>query len=244
MNICIIPAKYGSSRLPKKNFLEFHGGLNLTEILILKLKKLDFKKIIVSCENDSKLKELSRFCHNQNIENVNFHLREDYLSRDPSTIVDVINAIMEDRRLIPSSDKIKKLIVCLPTAPLVTEYDIKSVLKLLDDYCDHRVLSISQSSKPPFNAWTFEDNQKILKLTFPDSKFSTTQSTRCPQTYMSNGAVSGWNLSKNKSLNRTSVVGFEMPEHQAFDVDTRLEFEIAQFVFKKYFKWENFINDQ
>ena len=61
---------------------------------------------------------------------------------------------------------------------------------------------------------------------------------------MSNGAISGWNLSENKSLIRSSVIGYEMPAEQAVDIDTVLDFEIAQYIFSKYFPFDEISYDE
>lgn len=235
MKVCIIPAKFGSSRLPSKNFIEFHNGLNLTEILLMKLKKVPLDRIIVSCENKNKLEDLSCFCRLKQIQNVILHLRDQHLSKDPATIIDVVNSIIEDPEYFAPSEQIDKLIICLPTSPMIKVADITSVIDILERCKDQRILSISKNSKPPYNAWKYSENDPELTLVFPESKFATTQSTRCPETYMSNGAISGWNLSENKSLTRSSVIGYEMPAAQALDIDTVLDFEIAQFIFAKYF---------
>jgi len=244
MKVCIIPAKFGSSRLPSKNFIEFHNGLNLTEILLMKLKKVKLDWIIVSCENQGKLEDLSCFCRLKHIQNVSFHLRDQYLSKDPSTIIDVVNSIIANPDFVAPNEQINKLIVCLPTSPMVKADDITSVLESLERYNYQRVLSISKNSKPPYNAWKYSETGQTLTLAFPESIFATTQSTRCPQTYMSNGAISGWNLSENKSLIRSSVIGYEMPAEQAVDIDTVLDFEIAQYIFSKYFPFDEISYDE
>lgn len=238
MRICIIPAKFGSSRLPEKNFSKFAYGLNLTEILLLKLKNIDFDTIIISSENKDIEKDLIKFCDKYLISNVKFHLRDQKLAKDPATIIDVLEAIISNIEMITDVAELKSLIVCLPTSPMVKPNDIKCVLEMIERYPDDRILSVSQSAKPPFNSWSFDDDGLRLHLTFPNSKFNTMQSTRCPQTYLSNGAVSGWNMVDKKDLKRTSTVGYEMPELQAIDIDTLLDFEIAQHLFKQYFDWD------
>ena len=122
--------------------------------------------------------------------------------------------------------------------------DITSVIETLERCKDQRILSISKNSKPPYNAWKYSGNDQELTLAFHESKFATTQSTRCPETYMSNGAISGWNLVKNKSLARSSVIGYEMPAAQAVDIDTVLDFEIAQYIFAKYFSFDEISFDE
>jgi CMP-N-acetylneuraminic acid synthetase len=243
MDVCVIPAKFGSSRLPEKNFIKFFHELNLTEILLLKLKLIQLDAIIVSSENITALENLRFFCKSQSISNVKFHLREDYLAKDPSTITDVVEAAISCQEFAWNSNCIERLIVCLPTSPMTKTVDIENVLKLVSEHPKHRILSVSESSKPPFNAWSFEPDGKSLSLTFPSSKYSTTQSTRCPNTFLSNGAISGWNLKNDSTLTRKVTIGYKMTAIQAFDIDTTLDFELSQYVFGKYFDWSSIKNE-
>ena len=73
-----------------------------------------------------------------------------------------------------------------------------------------------------------------MENTFRDSHYAKTQSTRCPDTYMSNGCFSIWKIDDRNSLIEETTVGIAMPALAAVDIDTELEFLVAQFLYKKY----------
>ena len=233
-HICIIPAKSGSTRLPNKNFLPFYGNDNLTEIAINFAKKLGFNKIYVSTEDEGKFDELQRFLKAKSINDVKVDIRHPELATDPATIKDVVVDILS--RYYPIADGIwvKTVTVILPTSPINDVSCLKQGLQLAKDNRDKRILSVVKNSKPPFNSWSFlSDDDALMENTFSKSEFARTQSTRCPDTYISNGCFTIWNIDKNNSITENGTLGIEMPPICSVDIDDELEFEIAQFLFDK-----------
>ena len=52
MNICVIPARGGSKRIPKKNIKEFNGKPIIAYSIEAALKSNCFDKLIVSTDDD------------------------------------------------------------------------------------------------------------------------------------------------------------------------------------------------
>ena len=235
LGICVIPAKAGSSRLPYKNFRQFYGEYNLTELAILFAVKVGFDEIYVSSEDEGKILSIDQFLKSKGLKNVVADLRPSELAHDPATVKDVVIDILEKYNPVNSITRADTVTVILPTSPLNDVDCVKRGLLLSRDNPKSRILSVSKNSKPPFNSWSFlANNSLIMENTFRDSHYAKTQSTRCPDTYMSNGCFSIWKIDDRNSLIEETTVGIAMPALAAVDIDTELEFLVAQFLYKKF----------
>lgn len=233
MKIIVIPAKFGSTRLPEKNFIPFYEGLNLTELAIIKAVKTSASLVIVSTESLIKLEELSIFCKHRKLQGVSLHLRNRKLASDPATIVDVVNDALDAIIKGPFVEDID-VAVMLPTTPLTTTLNIEEAFNLLAANPCSRVLSVSKNAKPPFNSWSVKaETESKLEATFPNSPYRSVQSTRCPVTYMSNGAVSAWRMTGGTINTNCENIALFMEQRQSIDIDDIFEFELAQLLFEK-----------
>ena len=83
MNICMIPARKGSERLAKKNYLKI-GDLTVLEIALQKaIKSKAFDRVVVNSD-DPNLEEIS------NKHGVNFYLRSSDLASSYATSDQVV----------------------------------------------------------------------------------------------------------------------------------------------------------
>lgn len=239
MNIGIVPAKSGSSRLPKKNFIKFWGGWNLTEIAVYRLLGSGCSYVMVSCEDWACIEELK--CEFANHPEVLIHKRPDYLSKDPATIGDVVVDLFERYAENFFSREESVLVLSLPTSPFVSHSDIIDVLEIYKQFASAvHIMSVSQFETPPFNAWS--NSQKSsesyfpIEHTFPSNAFKSQQSTRCPITYRSNGGVVvtslDYFLEPSLSFKR---VGYELCNEKSIDIDTEFEFDMARIFAERKF---------
>jgi len=158
-------------------------------------------------------------------------VRPDVLSRDPSTIVDVMLHALESY----SNDGIvfERITVLLPTAPFVTVADIQKAHEIYNKSDADALLSVTSTEFPPYNAWLIEDTGGQNKLTpcFPESPYKHTKSTECPTTYRSNGAiliVDTKKLYENKGYQGLKIIPYVMPAEHSLDVDTNHEYMLAK----------------
>ena len=159
--------------------------------------------------------------------------RPSHLAKDPSTIVDVVRHGLE---FSPDSSYIA---VILPTSPFNSVDYIRDAIDLFKTNSCSRLLSVSKTSKPPYNAWildsTHQSDVNYLVHAFPHSEYRTTKSTECPVSYMSNGCISIYSTSGLlSSIDYTkNVLAYTMPEICSIDIDHEFEFQLAQNSFSK-----------
>jgi len=225
MDLIVIPAKFNSSRLPNKNFLPFYGGLSLLQISVLRSVEAGIGRVVVSTEN-SRL--ASQQISDIGCELVDIIARPEHLSRDPSTILDVLKHSIEWE-----NESYESVISVLPTSPFNTAEHIRKAFLLYKDKAADKLISVSESSKPPYNAWFLED--ELLSAVFQDSRYQAAQSTRCPTTYHSNGCVGVYNVGSLMShIQSKRSVGYKMKMSCSVDIDHLFEFQLAQSVFHNF----------
>lgn len=230
----VIPAKYNSSRTPKKNFRVFYNNLSLLQISIIRSVAADCGPVIVSTENTKAVSQQVSQLPLQIQSRVSIYQRPEDLARDPATILDVVANYLHN--LI--RDKIPDVIsVVLPTSPFNSVAAIVAAWEQFRSSGSPKLISVSPAAKPPYNAWVKDSssNSGELKHAFPESSFKLTQSTACPQTFMSNGCISIYSvitLTGNRNFHSTS--GYEMPPIASIDIDFEYEFEVARALFPSW----------
>ena len=162
------------------------------------------------------------------------HIRERpaLLARDPSTIIDVLVDVLNSFPNYNNQD----IVTCvLPTSPFSSIKYIQNIENLAIKSDLDRIISVSLSSKPPYNAWSSEKSIDVnglisLTHTFSGSPYKNTKSTECPPTYYSNGCVSTFSIQSllNKPPSDFLVGGFIMNNLASIDIDHEYEFKLAQ----------------
>ena len=131
MNICVIPARAGSRRIPRKNIKEFNGKPIIAYSIEAALKSNCFSQVIVSTDDD----EISEVAKKYGAQIPFF--RPDELSNDYATTIPVIkHAIewMEDNKT-----PIENVCCLYATAPFILPQTISQAYQQLNnsnvDYC-------------------------------------------------------------------------------------------------------------
>jgi len=153
-NICIIPARGGSKRIPRKNIKEFLGKPIIEYSIQAALKSNLFDMVLVSTDDE----EIANVSKNIGAE-VPF-LRSNENSNDFATTIDVLKEVVNK---LGASNQIFESICCLyPTAPFV------SSKKLIESFECFR--TNNYDSLLPIMRFNYPI-QRSLKLT-PDGKTS------------------------------------------------------------------------
>jgi len=226
-NICIIPCKAASTRLPQKNILPLAGHPLVAHSIKKAIKSKIFDTVMVSTENNY-FADIAREYGAQ----VPF-LRPEYLSKDPSTIVDVIIHVLN--QYAKNGLIYNNAYVLLPTTPFVKAEDIIEATKTYKNHKAEALLSVTLTNFPPFNAWIVKERRKRKSLVpcFPDSPYSLTKSTECPPTYKSNGGIliaDSDKLLEKGHYKDLKLVPYVMPRERSIDIDTKLDYEFAKFL--------------
>jgi CMP-N,N'-diacetyllegionaminic acid synthase len=227
-SICLIPAKGCSTRLPRKNLLPLNG-VPLVALAIEKARNSElFDIVCVSTEDD----EIANVARGSGAE-VPF-VRPIHLSRDPSTLIDVMLHALDHYSDVGVN--FDKICVILPTSPFVTIDDVTQANKIFDEiHCD-ALMSVCATEFPPYNAWQLDETCMLLPC-FPDSPFKFTKATECPRTYRSNGAILIVNvafLRKERTYRSNALQSYVMPIERSLDIDTSLDYEFAKFLANRH----------
>ena len=140
MNICIIPARGNSKRLPKKNIRLFHGKPMISWSIENAIKSNVFDKVIVSTDN----KEIAKVAKSSGAE-VPF-IRPSYLSEDDVSTYPVIKHAIQ--YLINEGIELKTICCLYATAPFTTKEDLKKAFKVIKE--QNNGIYVFAATKFPF----------------------------------------------------------------------------------------------
>jgi N-acylneuraminate cytidylyltransferase len=156
MNICVIPARGGSKRIPRKNIKEFNGKPIIRYSIDAALKSGCFDQVIVSTD-DAEIAEVAKKCGAQ----VPF-IRPDELSTDYAGTIPVIKHAIE--WMEDNNNPIENVCCLYATAPFVQSKIIyRAYQKLKDskaDYC----FSVTSFAFPIQRAIKINQNSEVSML--------------------------------------------------------------------------------
>ena len=218
--ICIIPARGGSKRIPRKNVIGFNGKPMISWSINAALESGLFEDVIVSTD-DPEIAGISR----EYGASTPF-MRDAALSDDHATTAEVM---IDALHRYPET----KIACCLyPTAPLVTIRDLHKACTLLTERELDCVLSVTEYDFHPLRAFSRSPNGS---LSFNWPEYEVTRSQDLPNLVHDAGM---FYFLKTESLLNTgkivcgSAVGVEIPRHRAVDIDTPEDLEIAKILHK------------
>ncbi|WP_332634568.1 acylneuraminate cytidylyltransferase family protein [Halalkalibacter flavus] len=220
--LCIIPAKGGSTRFPKKN-IALLNGKPLLSYAIDSAKKSEIMTDIYVSTEDTDIKEVAE----QYGVRVPY-LRPNELAKDPAGIVDVCLHMLE--HLDKEGKVYETLIILLPTSPLRTPKDIIDAYELYKKNNAKFLMSVSEYDHTPFAALKKESNN-IIKPYFPE--YVTLQSQRHPNAYRANGAIIIVDIElfkKKKSYYVHPLTAYIMPSERSVDIDQEFDLKFCEFL--------------
>ena len=220
--ICIIPARGGSKRLPKKNIIQFRGKPIIAYSIEAAIQANLFDRIIVSTD------DLSIAQHAEELGAV-IHLRPAELATDTARVVDVCAHILEEEN---KTGRTYDILCCLyATAPLRTSKDIRNTLRLLeDDNCDS-AMAVTNYHFPPHQALKLNKFQNLIPV-WPDMR--DLQSQAVSRYLVDNGstyAVEVAVFKEKKSFLGDHLKGYIMPRIRSVDIDTQEDLDLANIFF-------------
>tara|TARA_R110001592_G_scaffold246740_1_gene508698 strand:- start:11826 stop:12557 length:732 start_codon:yes stop_codon:yes gene_type:complete len=217
--LIVIPARGGSKGVPNKN-IKLLGGKPLIQYTIDAAKQVfEEDKIVVSTDS-VKIRQTVIDCGL----NVPF-LRPKELATDKSGTYEVLlHAIdfMEKRGGVSDT-----LILLQPTSPFRTAKHIKAALALYNENLD-MLVSVKETESNPYYVLKEESKLGFL-INSKKGDFKTRQ--ECPKVWELNGAIYIINiesLKKSQISNFTKVKKFVMDEFSSHDIDTQLDWKIAE----------------
>ncbi len=218
-SLAVIPARSGSKRLPRKNFLQFKGKPMVEWTIKSACEANIFDKIVFSSDD----KQAEKISKNYPIY---FQEREAQLASDKSSLVEVcLDIIQKEADLGNSYD----LIFCLyATSPLRDAKDLKNIFKKFVDKNASAVLAVTKYIHYPHQALQVNSNSSISYY-WPDK--ANIRSEKMPILLAGNGSTYAIKVNelikyKNFVPPIDDVYSYEMPIWKSLDIDTKDDYDM------------------
>jgi len=224
-SLIVIPARGGSKGVPRKN-IKVLGDKPLIQYTIDAAKGVFDDEFICVSTDDFEIKSV--------VEQLGLKvpfLRPNELASDTAGTYEVLlHAISyyESKGYFPDT-----LILLQPTSPFRTSAHIKEALKLYHESIE-MVVSVKETKANPYYILFEEDSNGYLKKT-KEANFTRRQD--CPKVWEYNGAIYIINVKalKEKTISQfTKVCKFEMDETSSHDIDTLLDWKIAEIILQDF----------
>ncbi|MEM3401725.1 MAG: acylneuraminate cytidylyltransferase family protein [Candidatus Hadarchaeales archaeon] len=228
----LILARGGSVRVPHKNIKPL-GGKPLIYYIIQSAKKSRYINRIIVSTDDEKIAEIARKYGAE----VPFY-RPKEIAREDSpefkAIEHALNWLRDNEKYVP--DLVVKL---FPTSPFLKPETIDKAIELmLANPGVDSLRSVRLCSEHPYKMWVIENNR--LKSFVPLSKKPRDAHSLpyqvLPKVYIQNAAIDvikPSNIWRKKSVIGTKILPLVMDEFESVDVNTPLDFVVAEVLLKE-----------
>lgn len=222
----LIPARGGSKRLPRKNIKSLCGKPLIAWTINITKESKYIDSVVVSTD-DLEIKEVAEKFG----ASVPF-LRPESLSNDNASSFDVVKHAIEFLNI----NKLNHLIVLLqPTSPLRTVKELDDALELFISKKASGVVSVSECEHSPL--WTNTLPENLSMSGFIRSEVQGKRSQDLPKFYRLNGSIYIYRtealLEQNQIFYDENVYGFETLQQTSIDIDTELDFLIAETIIRQ-----------
>ncbi len=218
MNLCIIPARGGSKRIPRKNIKEFCGKPLISYSIEIAKKSKLFSKIVVSTD-DEEIAKISKIFGAEILYRPK-ELADDYIG---STEV-FEHAINE----LNKNNKFKYACMIYPTAPLLKTKYLKEGLEKLKNSDACFSFSATTFDFPIWRSFGIVENK--AKMFF--SEFENKRSQDLKEAYHDAGQFYWKKLSCSEKFSFNGSIPIIIPRYLVQDIDTMEDFIRAEKLYK------------
>lgn len=215
----LIPAKLGSTRLPRKN-IRLLGGRPLLGWAIDAARASGVVDRLVVSTEDEAVARVARECGAE----VPF-VRPSELARDPAGVVQVALHALGELRAQGAS--FRTLVILLPTCPFRTAEDVRAAFALFRQHDARFLMSVGPYAHPPFAAMRLDGER--LEPFFP--QYSGRRSQELPAAWRPNGALHILDVAafeQAKSYYAQPLIGYPMPAERSVDIDSEEDWRLAE----------------
>jgi CMP-N,N'-diacetyllegionaminic acid synthase len=223
--LALIPAKAGSTRLPRKNIRPLRG-ISLLGRTIQRIQAIKFvDRICVSTEDEEVAEEARKF----GVE-IPF-MRPAHLARDPAGVVEVALHALD---WLEAKDEIfETLVILLPTSPFCQVADIEGAIRTYIDQGVDFLMSVSREVHSPLSSLILKDGK--LSPLHPEwlNRTGARADKELPIIVRANGAVTIVNVAafrRERNYYGYPLAAYEMPLERSVDIDTEMDFQFAEFL--------------
>jgi len=226
MNLCVIPARGGSKRIPRKNIKLFHGKPIIAYSIEAALKSNCFDKVIVSTDDD----EIAEISQQYGAE-IPF-MRPKELADDYAGTIPVINHAIN---WFVEQNETPEYVCCIyATAPLIQVDSIQKSYDLMQKEQAEYCFTATSFPFPIQRAIKIQANKR-LAMFYPEH--FNTRSQDLEEAYHDAGQFY-WGKSEaflqEKPLFSEVAVPYLLPRNLVQDIDTLEDWEQAEALFKLY----------
>jgi len=219
MNLCVIPARGGSKRIPRKNIRLFAGMPMIAYAIQAAQRSGLFSRIIVSTE-DEEVRKVSLELGAE----VPF-MRPPELADDYTPTVPVIAHAI--RKLEETGSNLTYVCCIYPCVPFIEEKDLKKALSLLEKANSEYSFPVVEYPAPIQRALKLGLGDQVFPF-YPEFELSRTQDLE--RAYHDAGQFY-WGRKKAWLANQrvhSSAVGLEIPHFRVVDIDTHDDWKRAE----------------
>lgn len=223
----LITARGGSKGIPGKNIRKLAGKPLVCHAIDQALAVCEEDDTVCLSTDSEEIREAA--IEGSGIE-VPF-LRPAELASDTSSSYDVIMHALD--YYAARGKRFGRVVLLQPTSPLRSEEDIKGAMSMWDDSLDMVVSVCEARTNPYYNAFE-PDSKGMLRISKGEGKYVRRQDA--PKVYEYNGAVYVMSV---ESLRRSALTGFtmrkgyEMPVSRSLDLDTEMDWKMAEAIINK-----------
>jgi len=223
--LCLIPAKGGSVRLPRKNVRKLAGKTLLERTVECANAAGLFQRISVSTEDEEVAAEARRL----GVE-VPF-MRPDRLARDPAGVVDVCLHALDEWEL--RGEVYDTLVILLPTSPFRRVIDVTGSMERYLQSGVEFLMSVGREEHSPLSSLIMKDG--LLQPLHPEwlNRTGAKAPANLPVLVRANGAVTIVDVVRfrqERNYYGYPLAAYEMPWEYSVDVDTEKDFAMAEWV--------------
>lgn len=228
-SLYIIPARGGSKGIPRKNIKEL-AGIPLIHYSIAVARALtDDAHIIVSTDDE----EIAQVARQTGLAVP--YMRPAHLATDTAGSREVIIDAMDYAD--SAGIQYDNVVLLQPTSPLRTVDDVKQALDLYSQDVDMVVSVVETASNPYYNCFEADATAGYLHVSKGDGKITRRQDA--PKVWEYNGAVYVINPQSIRTMAMgefSRKVPCEMPRERSIDLDTPMDWTIAELVISELSK--------
>jgi N-acylneuraminate cytidylyltransferase/CMP-N,N'-diacetyllegionaminic acid synthase len=219
--LIIIPARGGSKRLPRKNFLDLGGKPLICWTIDAALEAGLNARIVVSSDSD----EILSIAQNYEKQGITSQKRPGELASDNASTKDVVTDIVNSEQ---NAGRYPKIIILLqPTSPLRAAIDIRSALRIYkESQSEETVVSVCEVDHPKAWTGTLDENFFIEGIDFSGKRSQDFQ-----KEYRLNGAIYVISVEKLMTKNKfftENVKASIMPRERSIDIDEGIDFQLCE----------------
>jgi len=223
-NVAIIAARGGSKRLPRKNILEFLGRPIIHYVIEAAQQSGLFDLVVVSTEDD----EIKKCVEVLKCE---VHHRSPELAADDVEVLSVLKEVLDSYN--EKGRVFEYMCNLYATAPMLNADDIRNSYQLMLSEGADSCTAVTEFTQSPFFAFDLKENGRI-KRRWPD--IVSLPPWERPKVVVDNGSLYWARVDafvREGYIGKNNCVGYFMQRERSIDIDTKEDFELAEYYASK-----------